>query len=356
MASGDYQTAVEQLIELLEYDDEEKTITYALVDAYVGLENYPKAIEYLNIIDRDSETIKERVFTYTMTDIFKQIATVDMRTLKDLSVDYIQHFNDKYILFKSGDKYGLLNRDYEVALAAKYYGILIGIGPFDGKIMVYKTAKHAKKPDYNNAVVLDNDLNEAKKKGYGFGYEEIDGYLVDVKDNNKVKFVDWVDDGDGDFDMKIKKVSSIEKDMLMAGGKYYKGFGAYNYSGTDFLVKASDLSVYKLSGNAVGYEATIMPDIFDDMIPVYKKKKCGYYNLGPSFVSEFVYDTLGYKFLPECNSFSQSYAAVKLDNKYGMINKEGNLVIPTEFDGLTTIVNGEFLFIYQGRVGIGRLK
>ena len=362
IAKGDYQSAIDALTDLLEYDDEDKSLTYTLVDAYVGLENYPKAIEYLNGIDSEDETIKERIFTYSVAEQFKSLATVDFSTLKDLKVDYLQNFNDKYILFKSGDKYGLLNRNYEIALAAKYYGIIIGDGYNRGKIMVFKSTKLVKKHYEKDAIVLDGNLKETKKKGSNIGYCSLIGYLIDT--TNKNKFYDasmkpGCDKGDWDFEKNVKLVKSLDKDMVIPAAKVVHSWGDgwwYEYAETDYLVKASDLSIHKLTGNFASYNYEDIPPIKEGMIPVYKKNKCGYYNTEPTLVVDFTYDTFSYNMLPQCSNFSSGYAVVRANDKYGIIDKDGKLIIPSEFEGLTDIVNGEFLILYQGRVGIGKLK
>jgi len=358
LADGDYAAAVEALNALLEYDDDDQTIAVALVDAYVGLEDYDKAIKVLDGIKWSEEVKKDKILQYSIAKYLQGIATVDFAKLKDLSVDYLQHFNDKYILFRSEDKYGLLDRKYDVVLQAKYSGIFIGVGPFDGKIMVYKNDKHAKNHDYSNAVILDKNLNETNKKGSGFGIEDISGYMVESKVKNKLIYVDWVDDGDGGVDIDVSNVTNIDDDMVVPGGKLEADFGAYSYTGKHYLVKASDLSIHQLDGVAVRYDMLKSPiEIFDEMVPVFNKnKKCGYYNLNVLNVSPFVYDILPYKFSQECNDFSKGYAAVRSDAKYGMIDKQGELVVPLEFDSITTIVNDEFLILYQGRIGVCRLK
>ncbi len=363
LQQGEYQTAIEALSQILEYDDENNTIAYALVDAYVGAEDFNKAIRTLEKIkNSDPEKIFNLITLYKGSNLLKDIAKVDWETYKNKDWTYVGAFNDDYFKYAVGKQYGLLDTFYDVALEALYADVSYWPGPYDGLITAYRTELEAVNNDQSKLVLFDRNLKETKKKfatkTWGTGYPKEP--FIDIFSGNQLSYVD-VYKVEGVVKADIRAVFLLDRDKVVAGALRENDGDSFNlrFENEFYLVNKKDLSLHRLQGKAKDHFYGYYPDgsIANDMITMEDKGKCGYYNMSAILVSSFIYDgepqaDRSYR----CNSYSHGYVVVKFDGKYGLMDKNGNLVVKAEFDSITDIAYGSFLVIYQGRIGLAQLK
>ena len=361
----DYPAAIEALSQILDYDDENNTIAFALVDAYVAVGDFNKAIRTLEKIkSSDPERIFNLITRYKGSNLLKDIATVDWETYKDKDWTYVGAFNEDYFEYGVGSQYGLLDLFFDVALEAVYADISYWPGPYGGLITAYRTEMEAINNDYSKLVLFDNNLKETKKKfatkTWGSGYPKEP--FIDIFGGNQLANVDEYK-VEGVVKANIVRVNLLDQDKVVAGALKETDENNYlkklEFVDEFYLVNKKDLSVHRLQGKAKDHFYGYYPDksISNEMITMEDKGKCGYYNMSSILVSSFIYDgqpqaDRSYR----CNDYSHGYVVVKSDGKYGLMDKNGDLVVKAEFDGITDIAYGTFLVIYQGHVGLAELK
>ena len=355
------QEAVDNLSKIVSYDDDDYTIAIALAKAYSGLADFRNAIRVLEETGAKSmPAIRELLIIYQGSLYLRDFADVDWQKLAYLDCDWIDTLNERYIKYKVGELYGLLDNDYNIVLEPTYYEIIMGFGPFDGQIMVYKDAKAAAMKEIDKTIILDDKLNETKKKGYGFGYNESgpEGYFIDVGNDNQLMKMEWEGNAKSGYIAKPTPIYAIDKEMVVpAAERDALNDDEYSVVEGQYLV-LKDLRIIALQGTVQNLIGGIESDrpIIDSMITVEKDGKCAYYNLQGINVSGFQYDIYNDASFKRCNTYSGQQVVVKRDGRYGLLNKFGQIAIPIEFDGLSAVRNGEFLVLYQGRLGVAIVK
>ena len=74
-------------------------------------------------------------------------------------------------------------------------------------------------------------------------------------------------------------------------------------------------------------------------------------------MSGFIYDEItGPANDRYCSPYSEGYIVVKANKKFGIMDRNGKLVVDTVFDGITNLHEGQFLVIFEGNVGIAKVK
>jgi tetratricopeptide (TPR) repeat protein len=402
LQDGNYQEAIDSLTLIIDYDDEDNAVKLALVDANRGLgnqaevirlleeirsdsdvddsiilalsdayaitQNYDKSIELLeSIVTDENEELKFKIVLYQGSDYLKDFATVDWETLKDKKWSQVLTFNDvaKYIKFKEGKKYGILDLSYNVVLKAKYADLFTGYGaPTFNYKLGYKTEKNAKRDKWSKIIVFNDKMKISNKQPpYQDYVPEAYGYYIDTKNANRLRYIEWKENKDTSMKAIVKKVSSIKKDMVVEGAYHCTKESCdseYQRVYTYFLVKKEGLKTIKIQGKPEGYRFgdDVNKTIIDNMIRTKKKKKCGYYNLDGQLVSNFKYDVIKglSKYSGYCSPYSEGYVVVKKSKKFGMLNQSGELVVDAVFDGLSNLQDGRFLVVYDGHVGIATIK
>jgi len=360
LANEEYEKAIESLLKVIDYDDEENTITIALSQAYAGTESYNEAIRLLEKINNaNDQALTKTISKYRGANYLKSTARVDWDTFANSEWTYVGAFNNEYFKYGIADLYGLLDLDFNVVLEAQYYDIFTWGGPFNGQIMVFKTAKDYAISNLQAAVILDDSLKETNKKVPIFGWNADDfiGYFVDMTNSNVLMNME-VTTVEGERVYQATPATTIDKDSVV-GGANLNSDGLYEMSDQFFLVTRKDMTVHKIDGLPQDYYYGIYQDraIINEMITVRKGGKCGYYNLSAVKVSSFEYDALGDdENSYSCGTYSQGYVVVYLDKQYGLLDKNGKLIVDTKFDAMTDIAKGKFLVIYEGKIGLATLR
>jgi len=360
LAEEEYEKAIESLSLVLEYDDDEYTITFAYVEANTAIEDYPTAIKALeNLNDAENSEIRNRLITLKGSNLLKNIASVDWETMEDTKWTYVGAFNDEYFKYGIGEYYGLLDWDFNVVLEAQYYDVFTLYGPYKGQVFVYKNAKDYATNDIAKAVILDSKLKETKSKipSSKWGKPSPKEYFVDVSNSNIFMRMESYKVAEETV-TEARTVSYIDKDMVVVGAQAASN-KQYERKKEYYLVYKKDLSVHKLLGTPQHNYDGYFPDrsIVNDMIAVQDNGRCGYYNLSSIIVSSFIYSAIGDNEANYiCNSYSQGYVVVYDGYAYGLMDKNGKLVTNIEFTAISNTMNDRFIFIYQDRIGIATLR
>ena len=363
LATGQYQQAVDNLLIITTHDDSSHTIVVALAEAYGGLEDYEAAVKWLNTInDYQNEEIKDKILAYRGSGYLKDIARVDWEIFKDKKWTYVIGFNDKYSKYRQDGKYGLLDLNYEVALPAKYAEIFTVYEPsLAEQIVVFKETEDAQANDWSQAIILDEKLTETAGEVPVYGSEEAApvGYFVDTG-NDDLLMEAYYEQKDG---YVVTEAGTLDKDRVVNGAAACDNdycLASYEKDDSYFLVNKADRFPHKLEGIPQDYLDGQQDSsaIVDDMIAMTKNGRCGYYNKDGIKIDDFHYQLLNDtgEDRARCATYREGYVTVRSGSLLGLLNNRGVPVVPAMFDGISAVVHGRFLVIYQGKVDLARLK
>ncbi len=287
-------------------------------------------------------------------------------------IPYLFNFNEKYIVVKNNEQYGIIDFDNNIILPARY-----------GQISVQQ---HENEYYFIVDDKLKNKTGLLKAFNW-YEHEEIivpfeyDWIRIDNKNNwitacknNRVGAIDFNNNVIIPFEYiymlgltegmaavkyvnpdslskiinsdKIKSSSYLEEihEGLMFGNKgmgFYRNPN-YKYLGYTTLELMNALSdtltrrkYYELNSKYferryTTYEEFVLAIVLGDWrsdLP----GKWGYFNEKGEQVIDFIYD--------DCESFENGVARVKLNNKWGVINKSGEVVIPIKYSELEKVKN-----------------
>jgi len=364
LAEGDYKSAIENLTVIIDYDDNEHSIAFALAEAYSGNEEYNKAIRTIEKIKGgDAARINKLIQRYKASNLLKDIAVVNWETYQNVDWDYVGSFSEDYHLYRQDGLYGLLDLSFNVVLEAQYANLSIWYGPYKDLITAYRTEKDFITNDYSKLVLLNRDLKETKKK---FEAKKFGGGIpkepfIDVLSGNLLVYLEEAKTSEG-IKRFTRPVISLEEDKVVAAAMRDDSGDSLKYKFIDefYLVNKKDMSVHRLTGIAQDhfYGFYTNHSVSNDMITVVDKNgKCGYYNLNTILVSAFQYDgRLQANRTYRCSQYSYNYVVVNADGLYGILDKNGNVVVKLEFDSISDMAFGKFIVIYQGQIGLAVLK
>ena len=103
--------------------------------------------------------------------------------------------------------------------------------------------------------------------------------------------------------------------------------------------------VFDVFGNEkipVMYDVLSFSYDHNDLIPAFLNGKWGYINIDNEIIIPFIYD--------EAHYFGEHYAEVAMGDKFGFIDRRGNLIRPLEYDWIITLGEGMVRVSQNGKV------
>ena len=184
--------------------------------------------------------------------------------------------------------------------------------------------------EYESLFPIQNGLLVARKPNSKYGLIDLNGkevvpFKYDILELNGDYLVAQENNRFGILNLQGKEVVPLEYDHIL---KFYQEYGSvgilpYKYEGAFYLDKGGDVKVVNLdrSGDSHYGEHQDTPT---DYQRAEQNGKYGFLN--------YVGQEIPCKYQDARKYFSEDYAAVVLDNKVGFIDMQGNVKIPFQYE------------------------
>ena len=240
---------------------------------------------------------------------------------------------DMYVVQNANDKYGVINDKNVEIIGCKYENM-----KFDESTQEFFVTNALSKV----GIILANGTNKVNIE-----YDEIsvlNKNLYLVKNNNKYGILDK--DGKIKVDVNYDEIKTLDSEIGLYIAKYNNKYGVINENNQQVIYCEYD----KIGIDARSYKNDNIENenlLLNNLIPVQRNNKWGLFDIKGKEVLKCEYDGFGCIaagsvdkiannaiIIPECECI-----VVEKDKKYGIINKNGNLLIEYVLNAVYSITN-----------------
>lgn len=270
--------------------------------------------------------------------------------------------NDRALVYSENEKYGFINKKGKIVIPARYpfgfdYGAMQDF--HDGMAMVYTDEEYYYFIDINGKKIFScEDKTYSLKFSNGRAWFRTNNQYGYVNKKGEIVIAAQFDEA-GDFE---KGYALVKKD----GKSFYINTEGKVFTDTpqelipDFSIKHADNKYFiadKAGKRVVDLNYDSVDDFYEGRAAVVKNKKMGYIDTSGKEIIPCIYE----EFIEHSPRFSEGLAPVQLktnakgddrDYKQGFIDKEGNIVVPVEYDHVGTFGDGAVLVYYKSKWGI----
>lgn len=238
-----------------------------------------------------------------------------------------------YVVQNANNQYGVINDKNNEIIGCKYENM-----KFDESAQEFFVTNALSKV----GIILTDGTNKVNIE-----YDEIntiDKDLYFVKNNNKYGIID--NNGSIKVNVVYEEIKTLDKDLGLYIVKYNNKYGIINESDKQVVYWEYDtIGIDPRSYTSDNIENEYL--LFDNLIPVKRNNKWGLFNIRGEEILECEYDGLGCiagsivgkivnntLIIPECECI-----VVSKDKKYGIINKDGELLIDYVLNAVYSTTN-----------------
>lgn len=244
-------------------------------------------------------------------------------------------FSDGMALVKHNDKWGYLNTNGKLAIAAKYDDG----SDFDGGFAVVKSGdkfivinKKGEEKMVESGVMDVKDFSEGlapyKASDKKFGFIGSDGKVAVKAQYESVGYFSdglaWAKASDGKLGYINPKGEWAIQPQFLAGKEFDSSSGLAR-------IKTTEKWAYvNKTGQTTNMDDTeVWGDFSDGLADGKKNDKRGFYDKTGKWVIQPQFDGI--------RDFKNGYAAAKQGDKWGLIDKQGKWIIQAQFDGIKDV-------------------
>ena len=234
-------------------------------------------------------------------------------------------FKDGYAIVRKEGKSGVINDKFEEVIPCVYDG-LGRIAPRYGESGYVKDMVQVSKGE--ECTLMTKEGRTIVPYGLYNDFEGV-GYIpvIEAKVNYEIEKINSLGNPHKInpstlLDLKGNRLTNMDYDFI---SKFYQGFacferekkrGILSFSGEEVITTDYGMDDF------VSFKP--LQEYFDySIVRVYHKGKWGLLNKNGELIVPFIYDNMG--------DFNDGLSVVELDNKYGAIDTNGKIVVPVEF-------------------------
>ena len=280
----------------------------------------------------------------------------DNKVIIDFKYDEVNHFNDDLYEVKLNGKYGLVNTSNVIVLDINYQLIdeifndraVIVIGPEDwnglygyidskGEIII--------KPIYNYACDFDSDLAEVRKDLDDYNFTSVWGVI----DKNGSLVIPFQYD-----EISINELVNYDSLKMLITACKDKKWGIIYMGGTPFIPAVMSA----MAENDFAFDSDEdITDEFKNNLKHYEHKRIEYFYTQEMDDEKKITRLWGYRNFNNIEeviiepvyesafNFEKSYSKVQKNDKWGIINTKGEIVVDIIYDYILTSLSQDYLLV-----------